>query len=215
MSERGRGTGVQGFTLVELLVVVAIIGLLVGLLVPNLLGAREQAKIQTCKTNLRNIGFACERYAEVFSIFPTGAHQLGIDKLVKGGFVDNPKVLICPSTVDKPLSGAGVTGQRISDAAAVAALTVGGPPTGGSCSYYYTAKTFTTMHSGALPLASDDAYKDMGGTSSWLTNDMDNHPDGVNILFKDNHVDYIERYVPNTRTVKPDFDQYKPELQNP
>ncbi len=43
----------QGFTLVELLVVVAIIALLVAMLLPALRGAREKGRMVACMNNVR------------------------------------------------------------------------------------------------------------------------------------------------------------------
>ncbi len=54
----------RGFTLLELLIVVAIIGLLMSLLVPGISGAREQAKTVTCSTNLRQLSLANQFYAD-------------------------------------------------------------------------------------------------------------------------------------------------------
>lgn len=48
----------HGFTLVELLVVVAIIGILIGLLMPAVQSAREAARRMNCVSNLRQVGFA-------------------------------------------------------------------------------------------------------------------------------------------------------------
>lgn len=52
----------KGFTLVELLVVVAIIALLVSILLPSLGMAKEAARRVTCSTNLRNLGLAVNFY---------------------------------------------------------------------------------------------------------------------------------------------------------
>ncbi|UCD30426.1 MAG: prepilin-type N-terminal cleavage/methylation domain-containing protein [Planctomycetota bacterium] len=46
----------RGFTLIEVLVVVAIIALLAAILLPSLRQAREQAKIATCQANCKQIG---------------------------------------------------------------------------------------------------------------------------------------------------------------
>lgn len=55
----------QGFTLVELLVVVAIIGVLVSLLLPAIQAARGSARRAQCASNMRQIGLAIHQYANV------------------------------------------------------------------------------------------------------------------------------------------------------
>ena len=51
-----------GFTLVEILIVVAIIGLLAAVAIPNMIKARNQAQTQSCIANLKTIDGAKQQW---------------------------------------------------------------------------------------------------------------------------------------------------------
>ena len=65
----------SAFTLVELLAVIAIIGTLVGLLLPAVQSARESARRSTCSSNLRQIALGVINYHDARRRFPPGAVQ--------------------------------------------------------------------------------------------------------------------------------------------
>src|SRR5687767_7348364 len=67
------GTVPRGFTLVELLVAIAIIGVLMGLLLPAIQAARSAARRSQCANHLKQLGLGAQNYYSHHQTYPPGA----------------------------------------------------------------------------------------------------------------------------------------------
>lgn len=96
------GHSASGFTMVELLVVVSIIGMVMSLLSTGLAGSREAARRARCATNLRQLAIATVAYVDLCKDFPM--HE---SRGVVAPFEVESETWLCPSDLKRPQFMAG------------------------------------------------------------------------------------------------------------
>jgi prepilin-type N-terminal cleavage/methylation domain-containing protein/prepilin-type processing-associated H-X9-DG protein len=95
-----------GFTLLELLMVIAVIGILAAILLPALARSREGARRASCAVNLSQLGLAFLMYTEENGgRFPWSGGGNNADCLwmIMDDHVPELAMLVCPSDSDQPL----------------------------------------------------------------------------------------------------------------
>lgn len=91
---KNKVVNINGFTLVELLVVITVIGMLVALTLPAVQSARESARRIQCTNNLKQLGLAVQSHENIHQKYPSGGWGFqwyvdgdrGFDKRQPGGW---------------------------------------------------------------------------------------------------------------------------------
>ncbi|WP_281289359.1 type II secretion system major pseudopilin GspG [Reinekea thalattae] len=80
MIDKNSTTKQRGFTLIELMVVLVILGIIMGLVVPNVVGRGDEARVTAAQTDIKTISQALEMYRLHNSAYPST--DQGLEALV-------------------------------------------------------------------------------------------------------------------------------------
>lgn len=164
-----------GVTLIEMIVVVAVMGLLAALLLPAVQYTRESARRTDCASRLRQIGLATHSYHDTYLVLPPAgggpSPQRRLLPFAGVEFVWNPAasptLLRCPSDGQSPSAINFAINAGIVDP-------VSGQPIGGICGSDY------------FPLSLSDVTDGTSTTcafSEWIAGRGDNRPDPLAGVF--------------------------------
>lgn len=217
-SKQKRNNMKKCFTLIEMLVVIAIIGILASMLAPSLRRALGSATSVSCLNNLRQCGYTFTQYANAHdgiipferaaSGFPQWANQFGANdvKTMPGHFV-------CPGGATKPKSTSNTYGALciavVSSSLAehcnnpqLNSKVTSGTDQGKAINVVNVLKMRSASH---YPMLCDSVfytstqYNDAGAQSYTVSSPKDNssglhfrHVHKLNILFGDNHANGVE-----------------------
>lgn len=192
----------RGFTAIELLGVIAIIGVLAAILLPALARSREQARRVSCAVNLSQIGMAMRMYADEHErMLPWSGGKENADCLLTfyGQYLPSVHTFACPSDTSTGFDSRNDTERPIPESAWL------GEDVSLRTSYdyfgAYTTAPITLPHPSRpiprVPLVWDTGS---GGSptnalaaaaATWPVGDINHIPGGGNILWMDGSVDFV------------------------
>ena len=109
MIQKLRGSNEKGFTLIELMIVIAIIGILAAIAIPNFVSYRQRSYNSAAQSDLKNAITAQEAYYVDWSTYSDNATKLAV-----GGWVNTSKVTfgLTGNTVGYSMSALHTSGNE-------------------------------------------------------------------------------------------------------
>ncbi len=174
--------GSTGFTLVELLVVITIIGILIALLLPAVQAAREAARQTQCRNNLKQLALGCLTHEQQFGYLPTGGWgeqwtgdpDRGINQNQPGGWIYNILPYIEQQALhDLGSDGSSTDGDSNATKKAAAAVRLATPlaalicPTRRGVVPYPNTATVTIYNAATTTVAGRSDYAANIGDAMW------------------------------------------------
>ncbi|MBV9865901.1 MAG: DUF1559 domain-containing protein [Abitibacteriaceae bacterium] len=199
----------RGFTLIEILVVIAILSLLAAILFPVFSRARESARRTSCASNLKQLGMAFMQYTQdsderlplatdggnggskvpggwvYFDTWPySGTQHFDVTRGNVYPYVKNPQVYICPSDTYGSDSG-----DSYAYNACMTASTLSQPHNGKNLAVFPDTSIWMLLSEESMGCcdSTDDGFEYPGNTFS------SRHLGGSNIAFLDGHVKFFRQ----------------------
>jgi prepilin-type processing-associated H-X9-DG protein len=115
-----RPTFARAFTIVELLVVIAFVGLIVAMLLPAVQAAREAARRVQCGNNLRQMGLGLHSYHATSNVFPSG--QISANRSLHVSFLKYLNTILLYDAINTDVRASREAANRTAFTAQVSAF---------------------------------------------------------------------------------------------